>query len=64
VTRLVAHVEEPRGLAFDHEGNLYVADNATNTGALITPDGTESTYAGDGTPGFAGDGGPRNERRS
>jgi len=54
VTRLVAHVEEPRGLAFDHEGNLYVADNATNTVLRIQRrTATESTYAGDGTPGFA-----------
>jgi sugar lactone lactonase YvrE len=57
-TRLIAHVEEPRGLAFDHEGNLYVADNGTNTVFRITPDGTRSAYAGDGTLGFAGDGGP------
>jgi sugar lactone lactonase YvrE len=58
VTRLVAHVEEPRGLAFDHEGNLYVADNATNTVLRIAKDGRVITYAGDGTVGFTGDGGP------
>ena len=57
VARLVAHVEEPRGLAFDHEGNIYVADNGTNTVLRIAGDGRVTTYAGDGTVGFAGDGG-------
>jgi sugar lactone lactonase YvrE len=62
-TRLVARVEEPRGLAFDHKGNLYVADNGTNTVLRIAPDGRVRTYAGDGTIGFAGDGGPATDAR-
>jgi sugar lactone lactonase YvrE len=58
VPRFVAHAERPRGLAFDDEGNLYIADAGTHTVLRVTPDGTTTTYAGDGTAGFAGDGGP------
>ena len=53
-----AHVGRPLGLAFDHDGNLYVADAATDTVLRVAPDGTVTVYAGDGTAGFAGDGGP------
>jgi sugar lactone lactonase YvrE len=58
VPRFVAHAEQPRGLAFDDHGNLYVADTGTHTVLRVMPDGTTTTYAGDGTAGFAGDGGP------
>ncbi|MDQ1510834.1 MAG: hypothetical protein QOG50_2678 [Actinomycetota bacterium] len=58
VPRFVAHVEDPRGLAFGPDGDLYVADYGTNTVLRISGDGRVTTYAGDGTPGFAGDGGP------
>jgi sugar lactone lactonase YvrE len=58
VPRFVAHAEQPRGLAFDDQGNLYIADAGTHTVLRVTPDGTTTTYAGDGTAGFAGDGGP------
>lgn len=58
VPRFFAHAEQPRALAFDDEGNLYVADAGTDTVLRVTPDGTATTYAGDGTAGFAGDDGP------
>jgi sugar lactone lactonase YvrE len=47
-----------RGLAFDAAGNLYVADFGANVVRVISPDGTISTFAGTGTGGESGDGGP------
>ncbi|HEV8058761.1 MAG TPA: DUF4214 domain-containing protein, partial [Gemmataceae bacterium] len=35
----------PSGLAFDANGNLYVADASTSTVSKVTPDGTVSTFA-------------------
>ncbi len=58
VVRPVARVADPLGLAFDHKGILYVADNGTKTVLRVGYDGSVSAYAGDGTEGFAGDGGP------
>jgi sugar lactone lactonase YvrE len=46
------------GIAADNSGNVYVADNGNFRVRRISRDGTISTVAGDGTPGFSGDGGP------
>lgn len=43
----------PSAIAFDHEGNLYVADTGNHAIRKITKDGTVSTLAGNGTPGEA-----------
>ncbi|MEM9649940.1 MAG: IPT/TIG domain-containing protein [Bacteroidota bacterium] len=37
----------PRGLAIDHQDNVYVADAGNDKIRKITPDGIVSTYAGD-----------------
>jgi sugar lactone lactonase YvrE len=52
-----AQFDNPSGLAVDTAGNLYIADFFNNrvrkvSGGIIT------TVAGNGTPGFSGDGGP------
>jgi sugar lactone lactonase YvrE len=48
----------PLGVALDNSGNLYIADSGNNRVRKVAPDGSISTFAGNGTPGFSGDGGP------
>jgi sugar lactone lactonase YvrE len=43
----------PSALAFDHEGNLYVADTGNHAIRKIAKDGTVTTLAGNGTRGDA-----------
>jgi DNA-binding CsgD family transcriptional regulator/streptogramin lyase len=45
------------GLAVASDGTLYIADRATDTVRRLTTDGSLSTYAGTGQPGFSNDGG-------
>jgi uncharacterized protein (TIGR03437 family) len=42
----------------DRAGNLFIADQFNHRIRKIAPDGTISTVAGTGAPGFSGDGGP------
>ena len=44
-----------QGMAFGRSGNLYISDFGIRK---LSPDGTISTIAGTGTPGYSGDGGP------
>jgi trimeric autotransporter adhesin len=52
-----ALLAQPSGVAVDSSGNLYVADTANHRVRKITTGGIISTVAGNGTPGFSGDGG-------
>jgi sugar lactone lactonase YvrE len=52
-----AELNTPYGIAFDAQGNLYIADSGNNRVREVVG-GTISTVAGNGTQGFAGDGGP------
>ena len=52
-----AEFSEPRGMAIDSAGNLYIADSGNNVIRRISPDGTIATVAGNGHAGFSGDGG-------
>lgn len=52
-----AELNNPKGLAVDAQGNIYVADFGNNCIRKITPSGTISTIAGNNTSGFSGDGG-------
>ncbi|QNP66223.1 RICIN domain-containing protein [Streptomyces genisteinicus] len=60
---LAAQLNCPRELAVDGSGTLYVVDAGNHRVRKITADGTISTVAGNGTPGFAGDGGPATAAR-
>ncbi|MGA3210792.1 MAG: hypothetical protein ABSD20_05750 [Terriglobales bacterium] len=53
----VAELTAPAGLALDSSGNLYIADSG-NSRIRIVSSGTITTIAGNGTPGYGGDGGP------
>lgn len=52
-----AELNYPVGLALDAAGNLYIADSANNRIRMVATDGTITTFAGDGNPNYAGDGG-------
>jgi sugar lactone lactonase YvrE len=54
---LEASLEFPTSVAFDREGNLYVADSSGCRIRIVNSQGTISTFAGTGICGFSGDGG-------
>lgn len=54
---LDAKLNTPKGLAMDAEGNLYISDAGNHVIRKVT-DGTITTIAGTGQPGYSGDGGP------
>ncbi len=47
----------PSGVAVDGAGNLYIADESNNCIRKVNQKGIISTIAGNGLPGFSGDGG-------
>jgi hypothetical protein len=53
-----AEMDYPCGVAVDTSGNLYIAGYWNNLIRKVTPGGIISTVAGNGTPGYSGDGGP------
>ncbi len=58
-----AILNQTEGVAVDINGNIYVADADDHRVRRIAPDGTISTFAGTGVPGFSGDGGPAESAR-
>jgi glucose/arabinose dehydrogenase len=54
----LAQLSGPSGLAAMADGSVLIADLSNNRIRRVAPDGTISTFAGNGTAGFAGDGGP------
>jgi len=60
---LSAALNDAEGVAVDAAGNLFIADAADHRVRKVTIDGNISTVAGDGFPGFRGDGGPASEAR-
>jgi hypothetical protein len=53
-----AQLNEPKGIAIDTAGNLYVSDRGNNVVRKITTNGIIITLAGSGKEGYNGDGGP------
>ena len=53
-----AELSYPITLAFDHSGNMYIADANNQRIRKVNALGIISTVAGTGTAGFSGDGGP------
>lgn len=56
-----ASFADAENLAFDSSGNYYVADYGGNRILKVTSSGQLSTFAGIGTSGYSGDGGPANQ---
>ncbi len=52
-----AALNAPQGVAVDAAGNLYIADTGNNRVRMVS-NGIITTVAGNGIPGFLGDGGP------
>lgn len=60
----LGQMAQPGGrIALDAEGRIYVADTGNYRVRRIDTDGTITTFAGTGQPGYAGDGGPAAEAR-
>jgi sugar lactone lactonase YvrE len=58
ITATTAFLGFPYGIGFDKSGDLYIADSGNNRVRRVNTSGIISTYAGNGTCGFGGDGGP------
>ena len=53
-----AQLNFPQAILVDTTGNLFIAYSQNARVRKITPDGVIHTIAGNGQPGFSGDGGP------
>ncbi len=53
-----AQLNGPSGLAFDASGNLFIADAYNGRIREVSAGGLIGTVAGNGAPGYSGDGGP------
>ena len=52
-----ALLNDPYGITMDTSGNLYIADTDNHRIRMVNTNGIITTVAGNGTPGFTGDGG-------
>jgi sugar lactone lactonase YvrE len=53
----LAELNDPVGVVFDSDGNMYFSDNQNSVIRKVNTSGTISTIAGDGSVGSSGDGG-------
>lgn len=53
-----ASLFHPDSVVVDAHGNVFIADTNNSAVRKVNSDGNISTIAGNGTPGFSGDGGP------
>ena len=54
----LAELNNPKGVAADAAGNIYIADTTNGRIRKVTPDGIITTIAGNGRIGYRGDNGP------
>ncbi len=52
-----ARIQQPRGVAVDDNGDIFIADSGNHCIRQVMPDGSIQTIAGQGSPGYSGDGG-------
>jgi YVTN family beta-propeller protein len=52
-----AQLNEPRGIAVDSSGNVYIGDSQNHRVRKVSANGIITTFAGNGNSGFSGDGG-------
>lgn len=55
---LKAELMTPVDIAFDPDGNLYIAERYNHRILMVDTDDTLTVFAGTGEPGYSGDGGP------
>ncbi len=60
---VAASLSDAEGVAVDSAGDVFIADANDHRIRKIATNGTISTVAGDGFPGFRGDGGPASRAR-
>jgi sugar lactone lactonase YvrE len=53
-----AELDSPQGVAVNAKGDVFIADTLNNVVREVTPGGSISTVAGNGTAGYRGDNGP------
>jgi sugar lactone lactonase YvrE len=53
-----AQLAQPTGMTIDNDGNIYIADYNASVVKKVTTAGIMTIFAGNGTEGFSGDGGP------
>jgi len=58
ISALTSPLLLPTSIAFDAQGNLYLAETNNHVIRRVDPTGVLTTIAGNGTQGFSGDGGP------
>ena len=57
ISTYASGLNQPRNLAFRADGVLFVSEFGANRVSRINADGTSTPFAGNGTAGYAGDGG-------
>lgn len=55
---LQSELSDPEGVAVSSNGDVYIADANDNEVRVVLPDGRIYAFAGDGVPGYKGNGGP------
>jgi hypothetical protein len=58
IAALSASIGYPESVAFDSAGNAYIAESYASQILKVSAAGTVTVVAGNGTPGYSGDGGP------